>query len=34
MRRPAAVEAKVIGRIDQADAEMMMPEPIDNHAGK
>ncbi len=31
MRGAAAVEAEVVGRIDQAHAEVIMPQPIDDH---
>src|SRR6185437_2565248 len=31
MRGPTAVEAEIVGRIDQTDAEMIMPQAIDDH---
>ena len=34
VRRPAAVEAEVARRLDQARAEVGLPEPVDDHAGE
>ena len=31
MRRPAAVEAEVVGSVNQAGAEVVMPEPVGDH---
>src|SRR5690349_11737400 len=33
VRRPAAIEAKVIRRVDQANAEMIVPEAVDDDSG-
>ena len=32
MTRSSAVEAKIVGRIDDARAEMIMPDAVDDHA--
>src|SRR4051812_3231067 len=34
MSRAASVEPEIVGRIDKADAEMVMPETIDDDAGE
>ena len=34
MRRTPAVETEVIGSVDQADSEVVVPDPIDHHPGE
>ena len=34
MRGPTAVEAEVVWRLHKADAEVIMPQPIDDHPGE
>ena len=34
VRRRLALDAEVLGRLDQARAEMVLPDPVDGHAGR
>ena len=34
VRRTAAVKTEIIGRIDETDAKVIVPEPIDDRAGE
>ena len=34
MRRRLALNAEILGRLDQAGAEVVLPDPVDDHAGR